>query len=249
LRHTHVLIVIAAVAVAALAATSYWADAKTSAAGETSGLVSVDILLKPPLPSEADEIRFQVSGWMGDCFVAGSAAEKSIVVENTEVVITLTVRRYGGPCPLWPSSLHYEAEIPPLLAGEYTARAVVIPLFIVCDDLSTVCGAGEPFTAERSFTVVAGTTPGATSTPSPTSTPTPSRTSTPTATPTPAAGCSAGDVNADGTLDARDAQLLLQYVAGLLGALPCPAGGDVDGDGGIDAMDEQAVLQRIAGFA
>ena len=57
-----------------------------------------------------------------------------------------------------------------------------------------------------------------------------------------------GDANCDGTVDAVDAALILQFSAGLLGALPCADGGDVNGDGSTDSLDAALVLQFSAGL-
>ena len=76
-------------------------------------------------------------------------------------------------------------------------------------------------------------------------TPTPTATVPPTPTPTPAARV--GDANCDGVANSIDALLVLQYVAGLLGSLPCPANADVNG-GGVSAIDAALVLQYVAGL-
>ncbi len=58
-----------------------------------------------------------------------------------------------------------------------------------------------------------------------------------------------GDVNEDGQLNARDARLLLRYVAGLAGAedLALDAA-DFNGDGRVNARDVRALLRKIAGL-
>ncbi len=58
-----------------------------------------------------------------------------------------------------------------------------------------------------------------------------------------------GDVNGDGRVNARDARLLLQYVAGLVetDALAIDAA-DLNGDGRINARDARALLQLVAGL-
>ena len=56
-----------------------------------------------------------------------------------------------------------------------------------------------------------------------------------------------GDGNCDGTVNAIDAALVLQFSAGL-GVLPCPENGDVNGDGTIDALDATLILQFVAGL-
>ena len=52
-----------------------------------------------------------------------------------------------------------------------------------------------------------------------------------------------GDVSADGGVDSRDALLVLQLKAGLLGELANPASGDTNGDGRIDPIDALLILQ------
>lgn len=79
-------------------------------------------------------------------------------------------------------------------------------------------------------------------TPPPTCTPTP----TPTATPTPRAR--PGDADCDGAVSAIDAALVLQYSAGLLASLRCPAAADANSDGRINAIDAALILQYVAGL-
>ncbi|MEX2158439.1 MAG: dockerin type I repeat-containing protein [Dehalococcoidia bacterium] len=57
-----------------------------------------------------------------------------------------------------------------------------------------------------------------------------------------------GDVSCDGSVDSRDASLILQYDAGLLGSLPCAQAADVDGSGSANAIDAIFVLQLEAGL-
>ena len=56
-----------------------------------------------------------------------------------------------------------------------------------------------------------------------------------------AADCSA-------TIDAIDAALVLQFVAGLIGSLPCQDAADVNADGIVNAIDAALVLQFVAGL-
>lgn len=57
-----------------------------------------------------------------------------------------------------------------------------------------------------------------------------------------------GDVSCDGGVDPLDAALILQLAAGLIPALPCPAGGDASGDGQVDPLDAALILQLSAGL-
>jgi Tol biopolymer transport system component len=56
----------------------------------------------------------------------------------------------------------------------------------------------------------------------------------------------AGDANADGVINARDAALILQFDAGLLAFGRSPAAWDVNGDGAVDSQDAALVLQYAA---
>ncbi len=78
----------------------------------------------------------------------------------------------------------------------------------------------------------------------PTATMTPDDTApTPTNTPRPGGD---GDANKDGTVDSRDALLLLQWVGGLFtGPLP---NADTNTDGTVNAIDGALILQRVAGL-
>ena len=72
---------------------------------------------------------------------------------------------------------------------------------------------------------------------------------TPTPTPLPPTPTKAlGDVNDDGGVNAIDAALVLQYVAGLLGSLPNAQAADVNDDGRIDSVDAALILQYSAGL-
>jgi len=92
--------------------------------------------------------------------------------------------------------------------------------------------------------------PAATATP--TASPTPTVTSTPqatlTATPTATLAVALGDVNCDGLVNAIDALFVLQFIAGLLPAFPCPDAADVDGSGAVTAIDAALILQAAAGL-
>ena len=57
-----------------------------------------------------------------------------------------------------------------------------------------------------------------------------------------------GDANCDGSVNAIDAALVLQFNAGLLGSLPCEDAADVNGDGDITSVDAALILQFTAGL-
>jgi hypothetical protein len=80
----------------------------------------------------------------------------------------------------------------------------------------------------------------------PTTTPTTTTTPPPRATPTPAVH--AGDANCDGSVNSIDALLALQYVAALLGSLPCQGAADANHDGSVNAIDSALILQYVAGL-
>jgi hypothetical protein len=85
-------------------------------------------------------------------------------------------------------------------------------------------------------------------TPTPTDTPTtvaPSPTATRTSTPDDTVF---GDANCDGEVDAIDAALILQYLAGLIDGLPCTTNADANDDGTTNAVDAALVLQYVAGL-
>lgn len=57
-----------------------------------------------------------------------------------------------------------------------------------------------------------------------------------------------GDASCDETVNAIDAALILQSVAGLLNPLPCQDNGDANQNGSVDAIDAALVLQFVAGL-
>ncbi len=75
--------------------------------------------------------------------------------------------------------------------------------------------------------------------------PTPTSRSTPTPSPTPQV---VGDVDCSGEVTSIDAALVLQFVAGLLGTLPCHDAADVNESGSINSIDAALILQLTAGF-
>ena len=106
-------------------------------------------------------------------------------------------------------------------------------------------------------------TPAATVTPTPTVTGTPPTatltatgtvvlvaTSTPTisAPDTPTPTVLIGDVNCDGLVNSIDAAFVLQFVAALLGSLPCPDAADTNGNGDVNSIDAALILQFTAGL-
>ena len=105
------------------------------------------------------------------------------------------------------------------------------------------------FTPTPTWTSTPGETPMFTRTPTATATRSPTLTRTPTPTRTPIIPCGCvGDVNANGSIDSVDAQLILQYVAALIPTLPSLVKGDPNEDGRVDALDALLVLQLEAGF-
>ena len=57
-----------------------------------------------------------------------------------------------------------------------------------------------------------------------------------------------GDTACDGTINAIDAQLVLQLSGDLLAGLPCDSNGDVDGNGVVDVVDAALILVYEVGF-
>jgi len=103
------------------------------------------------------------------------------------------------------------------------------------------CGGGGP--------VPPTNTPGGpTNTPVPPTNTPPGPTNTPVPpTNTPLAGLP-GDANCDGTVNSIDSAVILQFTAGLIGAVPCPEEADVNEDGTINSVDSAIILQYSAGL-
>jgi hypothetical protein len=80
----------------------------------------------------------------------------------------------------------------------------------------------------------------------PTATPTHGSEATPT--PTPSVHKLPGDADCNGVVNSIDATIILQYVARLIGSVPCPNNADVNHDGVISAVDAAIVLQKVAGL-
>ena len=57
-----------------------------------------------------------------------------------------------------------------------------------------------------------------------------------------------GDANCDGNVNAIDAALVLQFVAGLTGSLACEENADVNESGDVNAIDAALILQFVAGL-
>ncbi|MDZ4277551.1 MAG: CAP domain-containing protein [Dehalococcoidia bacterium] len=57
-----------------------------------------------------------------------------------------------------------------------------------------------------------------------------------------------GDVTCSGTVNANDAQFILQSIAGVIELLPCPDAADVNLDGKVDSVDAVLILQFAAGL-
>jgi len=61
-------------------------------------------------------------------------------------------------------------------------------------------------------------------------------------------GTHIGDVNCDGVVNPIDAAVLLQFVAGIINALPCPQNADTNANGASNATDAELILQFSAGI-
>ena len=76
------------------------------------------------------------------------------------------------------------------------------------------------------------------------------QTPAPSPTPWPLGGCPnpSGDADYDSTANIIDAELVLQYDAGLIASLPCRDPADVNEDGTINAIDAALILRFTAGL-
>jgi len=75
--------------------------------------------------------------------------------------------------------------------------------------------------------------------------PTPTRTPAP---PTPTPQGLTGDANCDHNVNSIDAAVVLQYVAGLVGTLPCLGLADANRNGSVNSIDSAVILQYVAGL-
>jgi parallel beta-helix repeat protein len=135
------------------------------------------------------------------------------------------------------------------VAGNFT---ITLPCGLSAGDLTATNTDKQKntseFAANRPFLGSAACT-------APTATPTntvPAAEATATATVPPAAATPqekpCGDVNDDGSVDAIDASLILQLVAGTISTLPNLESGDVSGDGLVSSVDASIILQLTAGI-
>ncbi len=134
-----------------------------------------------------------------------------------------------------------------LTGGSITCTAATTPPHTTSTPPSaatpTATSPSTPTTPTNTVTPTA-TSP-STSTPPRTVTATPTNTPVPT-TPAPTRAC--GDVNDNGSVDAVDAQLVLQYSAGLVQTLANLPSSDVNTSGGVNPVDAALILQVEAGF-
>jgi hypothetical protein len=133
-----------------------------------------------------------------------------------------------------------------------TPTATATPTFTATVPHTPTATSGPPAnTSTPTATVTATGTPPNTATATRTATvaaPTATATRTRTPTPTLPAGKLIGDVNDDGTVNAIDSLLILQYDAHLTATLPNLGSGDVNENGVVNAIDSALVLQFGAGL-
>jgi len=104
------------------------------------------------------------------------------------------------------------------------------------------------YSTEKRSIFVYGTGPMVVPTDTPEPTDTPGLPATPEPTDTPVPDGLVGDVDCSGSVNAIDAALNLQFIAGLLGSLSCPENADTNGDGDINSIDAALILQLSAGL-
>jgi hypothetical protein len=199
--------------------------------GTTGSIVAAPVV--PPLDCDnmaiaiiaGNTVRFV---WDSKCIAVGEKVTMSVNAKSTQFVDSVTWENGGTPI-VTPTPTHTPTHTP--------------------TRTSTPTATNTP---TRTNTPTNTPTPG-TPTPTPTNTPTRTRTPgfptvSPTRTPTPVVVGLLGDVNCDGLVNAVDAALILQLIAGLLDELECPQNGDVNDDGAINAVDAALILQLVAGL-
>lgn len=168
------------------------------------------------------------------CFGEGRRYVRSITADAVTGTFSATL-----PCGLAPGFLTVTgtrlqvitlggSQVPTATTSEFSENVPITG--------SPSCATATP-TVTNTFTPAPAT---ATFTPAP-----------PTATPTPVTPVitkACGDVNDSGSVNAVDAQLLLQFKAALIPSLPNPDSADVNGDGTITSVDAALILQKEAGL-
>jgi hypothetical protein len=130
-------------------------------------------------------------------------------------------------------------------AGNFS---VVLPCDLPAGDLTATATDKVKNTSEFSLNrPFLGTGPCATATPTASDTPTATNTPMPTSTATPPTKA-CGDVNDDGHVNSVDAQLVLQYSAGLVTTLANMPSADVNSSSGVNPVDAALILQVEAGL-
>ena len=64
----------------------------------------------------------------------------------------------------------------------------------------------------------------------------------------PGGGLDLGDANGDGSINALDSLVILQFSAGMIPVLPHPEVSDTSGNGSVDPLDALLILQFAAGM-